>query len=232
MDRKSKNLTEEIYAKLKNQILNGEIKPGTPLREESLATQLGVSRTPVRTALKMLFSEKLLTEGKNRMLRVASVFDQNIEEVFLARRIIDMEIVELACRRRKPEHIDKLMHYIEDEKLAYETRNTILIIHAERLFHNYIGEISGNELLQQFQETINNRVLLILALSSTLEDEVGTAIEEHIAIVKALKDGDPYAARKFMLEHLSNVETRIREKTLRLFQHQEKGPCCVKRKGT
>jgi len=115
MDRKLKNLTEEIYAKLKNQILNGEIKPGTLLREESLATQLGVSRTPVRTALKMLFSEKLLTEGKNRMLRVASVFDQSIEEVFLARRIIDLEIVELACRRRKPEHIDELMHYIEDE---------------------------------------------------------------------------------------------------------------------
>ena len=105
-------------------------------------------------------------------------------------------------------------------KLTYETRNTILIIHAERLFHNYIGEISGNELLQQFQETINNRVLLILALSSTLEDEVGMAIKEHMSIVKALKDGDPYAARKFMLEHLSNVEARIREKTLQTDQHR------------
>jgi len=204
--------TDEIYTKLKNQILNGEIKPGTALREETLAAHLGVSRTPVRTALKMLFSEKFLTKGDKRSLRVSSVFDQEIEEVFLVRRLIDLEVVDLASRRRKPDQVDRLMYFIENEKIAYESKNAILIIHAERLFHNYIGTMSGNELLKQFQETINNRMLLILALSSTLENEVSYAIDEHFAIFQALKNGDPAAAKQAMADHLRNVESRIRKR--------------------
>lgn len=204
--------TEEIYKKLKNQILNGEIKPGTPMLEESLAAQLDVSRTPVRTALKMLFSEKFLTKEKNRTLRVSSVPDQEIEEVFLARRVIDLEVVQLASRRRKPDQVDRLAHFVENEKLAYESKNTILIIHAERLFHNYIGVMSGNDLLKEFQEIINNKMLLILALSSTLENEVGFAIDEHLAIVEALKEGNPSAAKQAVADHLRNVETRIRQR--------------------
>jgi DNA-binding GntR family transcriptional regulator len=126
--------------------------------------------------------------------------------------VIDLEVAEMAARRGKPDQTDRLMHFIENEKLAYESKNTILIIHAERLFHNYIGVMSGNELLKQFQETINNRMLLILALSSTLENEVGFAIDEHLTVAKALKDGDPKAAKRAMADHLRSVETRIRKR--------------------
>lgn len=204
--------TEKVYAKLRNEILNGEIPPGTQLREENLAARLGVSRTPVRTALKMLLSEKVLTKGKDRTLRVTSVSSRDIEDVFLARRVVEAEITELACSRGTEEQIDRLRHYVMDEKSAYDSQNTVLIIHAERQFHGFIGKMSGNELLMSFQETVNNRVLLVLALSSTLEEEVGNALEEHQAIVDAIEEGDPSKARMAMLDHLRNVETRIRER--------------------
>lgn len=204
--------TEKVYAKLRNQILNGEIAPGTQLREEGLAARLGVSRTPVRTALKMLLSEKVLIKGQDRTLRVASVSSRDIEDIFLARKIVEAEIADLACRRGTKTQIDRLRHYVLDEKSAYDSQNTVLIIHAERQFHGYIGEMSGNELLVSFQETVNNRVLLVLALSSTLEEEVGNALEEHRAIVKAIEEGDPSEARKAMLAHLGNVEVRIRKR--------------------
>lgn len=204
--------TEKVYAKLRNQILNGEIPPGTQLREEDLAARLGMSRTPVRTALKMLLSEKVLTKGQDRTLRVTSVSSRDIEDVFLARKIVEAEIADLACRRATKAQIDRLRHYVMDEQSAYDSQNTVLIIHAERQFHGHIGEMSGNELLMSFQETVNNRVLLVLALSSTLEEEVGNALEEHQDIVKAIEEGDPSGARAAMLAHLRNVEIRIRQR--------------------
>lgn len=209
MVSKTPTMTEKIYLELRNRILNGEILPGEPLREENLAMRMQTSRTPVRTALKMLLSEGFLHQGGDRSLCVATISVKELSDTFAARRAVEGEIAELACFRAKPEAVSRLEHFVLDEETAHRERNRLLILSADRRFHSYLAEMADNAILQDFQERLGNRVSLYLALSSTLEEEVSYALDEHGRLVEAVKSGDLRRARDAMLEHLKNIEARI-----------------------
>lgn len=202
-------LTEKIYMELRNRILNGEILPGDSLREEDLAMRMSTSRTPVRTALKMLLSEGFLCQGGNRSLRVATISPKELHDTFAARRAVEGEIAELACFRATAESLVRLEHFVLDEQAAHRERNRLLTLTADRRFHAYLAEMADNDILQDFQERLGNRVSLYLALSSTLEDEVSYALDEHGRLVEAIRSGDLRHARDTMLDHLRNIEARI-----------------------
>ena len=202
-------LSEQIYFDLKNKILNGEILPGQALREENLAANMGTSRTPVRTALKMLFSEGFLSQAQDRSLSVTTVSLKELRDTLIARKIVEGAIAELACSRATPHHIDRLEHFIYDEEMAHKDRNKILVVAADRRFHAYLAEITDNPVLQEFQEKLGNKTSLFLAITSTLGEEIFYALGEHRKLLEAIKEGTPEESRNAMLEHLKNIETRI-----------------------
>ncbi len=202
-------MTEKIHLELKNRILNGEILPGEALREEDLAMRMKTSRTPVRTALKMLLSEGFLSQGASRSLRVATISPKELRDAFAARRAVEGEIAEQACFRATPEAVLRLEYFVQDEEAAHREHNRLLTLTVDRRFHAYLAEMADNVILQDFQERLGNRVSLYLALSSTLEEEVGYALDEHGRLVEAIKSGDLRQARGAMLDHLRNIEARI-----------------------
>lgn len=208
----SPTLTERAYYELRNGILNGEIGPGTLLLEEPLAAHLGMSRTPVRTALKMLLSEGFLVQREDRRLRVAAVSRQELAETFAARRAVEGTIAELACRSGGDDDLARLEHFVFDEELAHREHNRLLILHSDRNFHAHLAQMAGNAFLIDFQERLSGVVSRFLALSSTLNAEVAFALREHRAIVEALHLRESETARSAMLNHLDNIEDRIRRR--------------------
>ena len=203
-------LAENAYYDLRNRILRGEYPPGHPLFEESLSADLGMSRTPVRAALGRLLAEGFLIQGEDRTLRVPHISRRELRDTFEARRTLESAVVELACLRAAAEQISRLEHLVWDEREAFRSREKVLIAAVDRRFHSYLSEVAGNSLYREFVDRINYKVSLFLALSDTLGEVVGEALEEHERILEAIQERNPQKGREAMLAHLSRVESRIR----------------------
>lgn len=202
-------LSEKAYFEIRNRILRGDYPMGSPLVEENMTALLGISRTPVRTALGRLLAEGFLVQGEDRTLRIPTLTRKELSETFEARRCIESTVVSLACLRAKKEQISKLENLIWSEREAYQRREQVLISAMDRMFHNLLAEISGNRLFREFVEKINNQVSLFLALSNTLGSEIDEALEEHEQILEMIRRKDTAGGSQAMLNHLTRVEERI-----------------------
>jgi len=202
-------LSENAYFDIRNRIMRGDYPMRTPMIEENLSGLLGISRTPVRAALGRLLSEGFLVQGEDRTLRIPTISRKDLSDTFEVRRTIESAVAQLACLRARHEQIDKLESLIWSEREAYHNREQAMIAAVDRMFHNLLAEMSGNPLYHEFVERINYRVSLFLALSNTLGEAVGEALEEHELILETIRRGDPGAGSQSMLKHLSRVEERI-----------------------
>jgi DNA-binding GntR family transcriptional regulator len=206
----AESLAENAYHILRNKIMQGMFPPGETMLEESLSASLGMSRTPIRTALTKLESEGLLAEGSDRTLRVPKLDDKILEDTFRARITIETAIASLAAECATKEQIERLEHLMWDEEMANKSKDEALVSGLDRMFHTYLAEITDNSYFIDFSTRINARVSLLLAQSNTLSDAVIPAIAEHTRIVNAIKNKDPINAESAMREHLTEVINRIK----------------------
>ncbi|MCF7935185.1 MAG: GntR family transcriptional regulator [Synergistales bacterium] len=212
MSRGSQTLTEQSYRRIRNRILAGQYPSGTALREEALSRDLATSRTPVRAALKRLESEGLLEQVEGRVLRVPRMTMEDMDETFVARRLVEGKIAELAADRATAEEFRRLRQYIDDEQEAARTGETGFVLNMDRLFHGTLAKVAGNPLLGEFQGRISTKVTLFLVLSGTLEEAmISRALDEHQQLLAALEARAPSSARQVMVRHLDNVLVRLRE---------------------
>lgn len=189
--------------------MQGAILAGEALFEESLSASLGMSRTPVRTALTRLKAERLLVEGPDRTLRVPVLDIKSVEDTFLARITIETTVVGLAAQMASDDQVQRLEHILWDEKMAHKNCDELLTGMVDRMFHAYLAEIAANSYFIEFSSRTNARSYLMLSQSGTLKDAIIPALAEHWKIVDAIKLRDTAAAKAAMEEHLTNVLKRI-----------------------
>jgi len=205
------SLADAAYFTLKNKILRGELRPGTPLVEETLCDMLKVSRTPLRKALTQLMAEGYLIRGRDRTMRIPVISEPELKDTLAARKLLEVASIEVAAQKASPEDINRLEHFIWDEEEALKIRDAVLISSIDRMFHNYLARISGNRIYEDFIAQLGYKVSLYLALSDTLGDVISEALSEHRAILTAMKLKMPDRAASAMRNHLDNVENRILE---------------------
>ncbi len=210
-EKKTEPLADNAYYVLKNRIMQGLMSQGEALLEEQLSASLGMSRTPIRTALTRLEAEGLLVSGPDRTLRIPQLDARTLEDTFHARITVEMATAALAAERASEKQILRLEHLIWDEEQARRSRDDSLTAGLDRMFHMYLAEVADNFYFSDFVERINARVSLFLALSNTLGDAIVPALVEHERILDAIRARDSDAAREVMSEHLLNVQRRIRE---------------------
>ncbi len=203
------NLADSVYFSLRNQILRGEMRPGTALLEKTLSDTLQVSRTPLRKALTQLTSEGYLEKGKDRTLRIPKISPRELKETLFTRKLLEVAAAEQSAMFATKEDISRIEHLIWEEKEALKIRDSLMISSVDRMFHNYLAKTSNNKVLEEFIGQLGYKVSLYLALSNTLGDIITEAIEEHSQILNGIKLNLPDRAAKAMKEHLDNVERRI-----------------------
>lgn len=209
--RAATSLADSAYHALRNRLMQGLALPGEAMLEEQLSASMGMSRTPVRTALTRLEAEGLLVSGSDRTLRVPQLDAKILEDTFLVRSTIEAEVAALAALRAGTEQICCLEHLIWNEEMSYRKRDDALSGGLDRMFHTYLAEIADNFYFTDFVARVNARVSLFLALSNTLGDAIVPALAEHRMIVDAVKSKNSDAARGAMTKHLENVLRRIRK---------------------
>ena len=201
-------LKEDIFDVLHEKILAGIYKPGDWLRQEDIATQLGVSMTPVREGLDLLVSAGLAERVPYRGVRVREMSTKDVVEAYGLRLILEALIAQEAARNITPEQVAGLESMLEEMKKHDTLKEVSSERKSSREFHSAIAEATKNDLLIKLYAVVANAFpdwLLYEALfryPELITDSMASTYREHVAIVEALKTGDSERAIQKSIEHL------------------------------
>jgi DNA-binding GntR family transcriptional regulator len=203
------SLTQRAYESIKDAIIMNHFKPGDILSEEKLAEDLAISRTPVRSALKMLAFEHLVILNPSKNIVVTSISQEDIEDITVARIPIEVTAAGLVANKANEEKLKVLEDLLAVQRRAIEVEDYELFIKTEYDFHVYLGKMTQNKWLEEMITKVNTIIQRYLILSGSLSKHAFSAELEHEEILNAIKEGNSAKAEKMMLEHLNNVSERM-----------------------
>ncbi len=199
-------LREVVFLRLRRQILRGELKPGERLMEIGLANRLGVSRTPIREAIRKLEHEGLVVMIPRRGAHVAEITRQELNDVLEVRKSLEVLAITKACGRMTDEDVDELR--TEEQAFAARVReqdaDPAALGQFDERFHDVIYRGTGNRRLIQILNNLREQMyrFRVEYLKDTEVRE--TLVKEHDAIIKALEKRDTAEAVRIISLHIDN----------------------------
>lgn len=204
------SLAEQAFKSLKEAIIAGRLIPNEELPEEKLATDLGISRTPIREALKQLATEGLIELHKAKPATVATYTVHDARHYMEIRRLLEIYNIEKNGLQVTEQVLDDLYSNLTSQLDSINNNAYHTFIDLDREFHLMLASIGENSKLRELIKESNagvNRAFLIL--SNTLHVSAKEAYQEHLDIVKALEEPQKDVAKQLMGIHLDNVEKRF-----------------------
>ena len=201
------SLGEQVYRSLKEDILAARVGRDELLLEQVLADRYGVSKTPVREALRLLVHDGLLLVLPRKGYMVRPVGLQDVVEVFEMRRIIEPPLCAEAARRRTTEHVAQMRESVAIER---ELADPSLDEMEQSLkLHRIIAAASGNTRAMAMVGSLLDEAARLPWLVPVLKPGPGRpGVEEHVQVVDAIEAGDPDVASRTMAEHLQATVAR------------------------
>lgn len=200
---RKKNLADLAYNYLYESIITHKLAPGSAIVETEISQALGISRTPIREALKRLGSEGLVKHYPSRGTFVASISKEDIEEIFDLREALEVLALKNAASVITFEQLDKIEEQLNnltsdsDKEDFYE---------SDRAFHNLIINNCRNKRLVQFINNLNALIDVYRRLSALTPHRLNSSKKEHLAVVKALKEKNTAKAVRLLRKHFANVK--------------------------
>ena len=201
-------LRDVVFNTLRKAILKGELKPGERLMEIALAERLGVSRTPVREALRQLETDGLVENILNRGAFVIGMSEQDYEDMFEMRKIYEIQAVKWAIERITEEEMDRLEETFEFMEFYTLRKDIDKMLTINTGFHQVIYEASHNRMLRKLLSSYQSFLKYKGAEAVYEDDYLQTVLEEHRDIFKAFKDKDVKAGALAMENHIDRAKER------------------------
>ncbi len=202
-------LRDVVFQTLRKAILRGELKPGERLMEIALANKLGVSRTPVREAIRMLEQEGLVIMIPRKGAQVAQITMKDLNDVLEVRMGLEELAMQFACKRITPEQVAELRRALLEIERLLATDDVTALAQADVDFHDIIYRATDNRRLNQI---INNvREQMYRYRVEYLKDSRirGTLLQEHREIYQAVAARDTEKARAYIRQHIMNQQQSI-----------------------
>ncbi|KRA26145.1 transcriptional regulator [Microbacterium sp. Root61] len=197
---------ERAYAAIRGGILDGTHRPGSMLSENELATQLGMSRTPVRAGLSRLQDEEWITIYPKRGALVRALNDREIADLADARLILEAMGVQRASSDGRRALAERLEPGLVDQREALTARDLDRFVTLTIAFHRSFVEAGGNLTLLDVSDRLADRQRLLLsAHRDTLFDRVDDVIDEHRALIERLRADDPAGFAEALRTHLMDT---------------------------
>ena len=197
-------LREVVYLSLRKAILKEQLKPGERLMENTLAAKLGVSRTPVREAIRMLSDEGLVLLIPRRGAQVARISRKELNDVLEVRRSLEDLAIRKAALLIKEEDLAAL----EEAELAFRSAvksgDLTTIAEADIAFHDVIYAAAGNRRLLTILSNLREQMYRFRLEYLKQVDIAATLVGEHAAIAAAVRERDPEKASKLLCAHIDN----------------------------
>jgi len=199
-----KPLREIVFESMRDAIISGVLKPGERLMEIQLAEEMGVSRTPVREAIRKLELEGFVVMIPRKGVYVAGVSHKDVADVFEIRAALEGLAASLAAERITEEEIEqmeRILLYNEGDEI-----NLAEVVESDTDFHALVYKASRNERLIQILGNLREQIQRFRATSLAVPGRVKEAIEEHRAIVEALASHDVEKAQELATAHIATAE--------------------------
>lgn len=195
-------LYQEVAERLRQRIFAHELTPGDWIDEQKLAEQYGISRTPLREALKVLAAEGLVDLKPRRGCYVTEISRQDIDDIFPLMAMLEGRCAFIAVQLAKPEDIRDLKTIHEKLELAAKESRIDAFFEANQEFHRRIQELTNNRWLLSVIQDLRKVLKLSRLHSLSLEGRLQQSLEEHRVIMAAFEAGDAEKAEKSMHDHL------------------------------
>ena len=202
-------LRDVVFNTLRQAILTGELKPGERLMEIHLANRLGVSRTPIREAIRKLELEGLVTMIPRRGAEVAQITEKSMKDVLEVRRTLDALSAELACERISPEEEEALKKACQNFEEAVKTKDAKIIAKADVALHDIIAAATGNQRLIQLINNLAEQMYRYRFEYIKDASQHERIIKEHRIIYESIVKKDKVAASEMAKTHIDNQEKAV-----------------------
>jgi DNA-binding GntR family transcriptional regulator len=201
---RTRSRAELVYENLRDAISDGRIAAGERMREEEVARNLGVSRTPVREALQRLQQRGLLSFGPTRGLVVAQLSHEQVVELYAMREILEGSAARFAAQHATPEEI-AILHQLQDQLRTAEG-DDLLRKSLDRRFHQAIYEAAHNRYLMQMLDSMLDSFALLHSTTLRLPHRQRNSDEERQRIIAAIERHDANRAEKAAREHILQAQ--------------------------
>ncbi len=194
-----------VYRVLRTAILDGTVPPGGQLRETRIATDLGISRSPLREALTRLEEEGLVERIPFRGSFVVEVSDREVAEIAAIRVLVEPYAAELSAETLRGPERDRLMQTVEELHRATETNDIPASIDAHLRFHRLFYDFSGNSALQNMWNGWETKLRLYLAVDHRTYSDLHDIAVEHEKLASMVVDGDMDGFRQELASQFQNA---------------------------
>ncbi|QIB68125.1 GntR family transcriptional regulator [Aminipila butyrica] len=202
-------LREIVYEELKLQILTGKIAPGTRMMEVELAEDMGVSRTPIREAIRKLEKEGLVIIEPRRGAYASQISTEDMVEILEVRQNMEGLAAFIAASKMKPEQLKCIEQAEEEYNRAVETGSTADMIYYDSQFHKLIVEASNNKTLLQLIEPLQEMALRFRYLYYDDFKRAENMPHEHQVIIDAIAQGNAEAAKEAADTHIKKLKELV-----------------------
>ena len=202
-------LRDVVFNTLRQAILRGELKPGERLMEIKLANKLGVSRTPIREAIRKLELEGLVLIIPRRGAEVAQITEKSLRDVLEVRRSMEALSVRLACERMGAQGLSELKKAEEDFEKVLGHDDITVVAEADVAFHDVIYLATDNQRLIQLLSNFREQMYRYRAEYLKRKECHPKLLEEHREIIRAIENSEVEQATRITCQHIDNQVKRV-----------------------
>ena len=199
------SVADQVVGVLRQRILTGEMRPGTPLLEIPLASSLGVSRNTMREALKVLSLEGLLTRSVHRGIAVAELAPQDVREIYHLRRMLELSAVQ-AAKRPSREHLERLRIQVDQYEAAVRAGDWSSAVASDLQFHSLLIRFHNNRRLESFYQKVLRELRMGMVLVDRGLENPTRLIRVHRGIYQLLAAGKLRQCAAALAQHLEESE--------------------------
>jgi DNA-binding GntR family transcriptional regulator len=203
------NLHDMLVAGIREMVISGALRPGDKVPEQALCRRFGVSRTPLREALKVLASEGMLQLLPRRGAIVASVSPDEIDELFPVMAALEALAGELVCKRASDSELARLGTIHDDMMSAYAAGNEATYLQANRSFHETLVAVAGNATLTATYTQILMRTRAFRFVARKSPENWQAAVRDHQSIMEALGSRNAARLSRLLRRHVMGVTVKI-----------------------
>ncbi len=204
-------LAEQIAQQLRRNILRGQLPPGTSIKERDNAAEMGVSRTPMREAIRILAKEGLVQLRPSRSPVVAQLSFKDVEDQAQVLIALEKLSAELACQHASDTDIDRIADIVDHMAEHFNSTDPLDMFEIDMSFHTAIAEASNNQALAETHRSFLQRLWRARYLAASQRRNRERVVNEHTRILNAIRARDPKEARDAIDHHLWHLAEDIRE---------------------
>ena len=206
-------LRDVVFKNLRTAILRGDFQPGERLMENQLAERMGVSRTPIREAIRKLELEGLVVMVPRKGAEVANITEKDIKDVLEVRATLEGLAIRLACENMQPEDVERLIQVNQKFIQAVADKDNDKVLEWDVAFHDIIFEASGNDKLIQILNNLREQIYRYRMEYIYHIADHGKLAAEHLQLVAAPKNKEPELAAVLAVAHVQVQKHSVIEYT-------------------